>query len=202
MEGILMKKLITVSILSAALAASSAFALGNDRGKGNGPSIGGNQGPSVEQIFLAKGVVNKKQSQDIANALFVIKNHLDNNPNVRLMSLNVEQDNHGMWAAVAKYSGNAEQISAEDLAAASKSANKQLGGETVTASKGMYFAFADLSSEDRADALVVKVAQSRNEFSVTQVASDDPTAKLLIKKIEGADHSKLEKIVAKEKGGR
>lgn len=197
MEGNLMKKLITVSILSAALAASSAFAAPGDGEHGR---LAFKNSDGQLQVFVKNNVIrninmSKAEVQaNIAKTLFEIQKHLG----AKFISLNVTMNKKDMAEGVLKFNAGKQavkKITAADLATTAAKINKELR-ETVVTTQGKIMVFSDVTSEARNAVAAVELSQKKGELILKQVSL--AKAQKAVSKLQDADHSGLIAIKASD----
>ena len=183
-----MKKLVTISILTAAMAASAAFAM---------PSFGGGKDSNkrdnngVKTVYVKKDLLTQNQQQKVAGTLFRLNNIIADNSGVSLKSVYVAKNNNGMWKLVAKHDGEAKKISADDLALVAKNANDN-AKEKLCASSRDVIQCAMIDSQSRDSYVAVQVTQEKDQLILEQVKPQPE----LSNKIKMSNHRGLTPIQA------
>lgn len=208
MEGNLMKKLITVSILSAALAASSAFAFDRDNSR---DGFGGQNGGQDLSLFAPESAIKdvnwtKKDAVDqTAIVLRAIQDHMEaGNNHVKLHALNIKRNSRtDLVEGDLEFTGKVEAISNNDIRSIVQKMNKKASknGGKVAINKGKLIVVANLSSSDLTPVGAFEIKQNRSQISVMQVRSDDKQVMALAKKLTAKQNIaklKLQKISSKD----
>lgn len=174
--GFIMKKLITVSILTAAMAASTAFAQTPKDSKGN-------EGSKAAPIYLVKqSQLAKENRQAIAQAMNFFSNAVPGDNTLIKLNVMQQKKKAELYTGRADFLKKINPIKIDDLKLLVSKANKEAGGRYLFLSgnaSNFILASIDARSSDpkKAPVLGVAITIKGKQALLETLASDDKRLK-------------------------